>query len=132
MNLGEAIVLFVPALTAGSALILRRCLWLCYLSVFLLLFFFVFFTQLGLRNAGRNATAPSKEIGLQEVPYAQAWHEGTMGTQEQVNNYLFPLIMWPATLAVLALVPVPKRKAPPGERRRKSGQPQTDSEEKSE
>jgi len=97
--------------------------------VFLLLLFFVWFTFLGLRNAARNATLPSRETLEQVVPYAQAWHEGTMATQEKANDYFEFLLMWSTALAVLALVPVPKSKTSTKRRRQKQRKPAVNNEE---
>ena len=111
MNSIEVVFIFGPVLIATLAVILRQRLWLRYLSIFLLLFFFLFFGHWALRHVARAAKDPPEGIRMQEIPYARAWREGTMGTQEMVNIHLRCLVIWPITLAVLALVPVPKSKA---------------------
>jgi len=110
MTWQKAIVVFVFVLITTLPLILRRHLWVRYLSVFLLLFFFVNLMQGGLRNAARNARIPSIEILKQVFPYAEAWYQGTLATQESVNSYFGCMLLWSAALAVLALAPVPKSK----------------------
>jgi len=109
------IILFVPVVIAALALILRRRLWLRYLSVFLLLFLFIFFVTNGIGNAARNTPQPSQETMEQKVLYADAWLKGRIATQKHINDYFPYLYLWYTALAVLALVPARKEQDSPQE-----------------
>ena len=111
----KAVIVFVLVLIATLPLILRRRLWLRYLSVFMLLFLFTLFVIHGLGNAAQNTPQPSQETMERKVPYVDAWQEGRMATQKHVNGYFPYLYLWYVALAVLALVPAREEQDSPQE-----------------
>ena len=115
MILRDDVVLFAPVLIATLALILRRRLWLRYLSVFMLLFLFTLFVIHGLGNVARYTPQPYSGVMERKVIYADAWWVGAIATQKHVTGYLPYLDLWYAALAVLALVPARKEQDSPQE-----------------
>ena len=95
-------VALVIVLTALPLVFRRRTVHtLCVAAI---VFIQICLLHVGLRLAARNVPLPSQESFRRTVEYAEAWQDGRMATQRNVEAYILPLLLYTFALGVLAMV----------------------------
>lgn len=106
MNVGRTIVILVFLALTVAPLANRRNRALRIVCVSVLAFCALCQVHFSLRTAARNVTIPSTERSKTRVAYGEAWQDGRVAVQDQVNLILVPLAALIAGLWVIAIVPM--------------------------
>lgn len=106
---GQIMAIGLPLLAVLLPTVFSKRRWLRTVVVIVLLANLLCVFHFGLRLAARNVPLPPQETLRGQVVFADAWNEGRLATQKQVNAYRLNLLASCIALAVLALVPRPSK-----------------------
>lgn len=95
----------LPVIAVLLSICFRKTQWIRSVAVVMLLLNLLCVIHFGLRLAARNVPLPPQETLRKQVAFADAWGEGLLSVQKQVDIHRLNLVASCIALAVLALVP---------------------------